>query len=278
VVTDEYDADENHAFACLLSGLSELGYGVAFRSLDAQYAGLAQRRERVFVVGYLGDVGELPLSSVQDIERLSNVPCGVLFERYSMHGHHPPRRKTREDVTETIGSGTDISHPEITQCLTTGTGQRFDPETETLLPVAFNWQSGGSQMRVGYEPESAVTSALSVGQTPAVHLDVCSWVGDATPKGSVGVAGTLCADQGGEGQGVSDANGVRRLTPVETARLQGFPDDWARIPWRGNPADECPDGPQYKAYGNSMAVPCMRWIGERIQMVDNLLKRNGDVE
>jgi DNA (cytosine-5)-methyltransferase 1 len=57
---------------------------------------------------------------------------------------------------------------------------------------------------------------------------------------------------------------VRRLTPTECARLQGFPDHHARIPWRGKPADECPDGPQYKAYGNSMAVPVMRWIGHRL--------------
>ena len=58
---------------------------------------------------------------------------------------------------------------------------------------------------------------------------------------------------------------VRRLTPVECERLQGFPDDWTRIPYRGRPADQCPDAPRYKAIGNSWAVPCVRWIGERIQ-------------
>jgi DNA (cytosine-5)-methyltransferase 1 len=57
---------------------------------------------------------------------------------------------------------------------------------------------------------------------------------------------------------------VRRLTPVECERLQGFPDNFTRIPWKKKPAEECPDGPRYKALGNSMAVPCMRWIGERI--------------
>lgn len=61
---------------------------------------------------------------------------------------------------------------------------------------------------------------------------------------------------------------VRRLTPRECERLQGFPDDWTRIPYRGKPADECPDGPRYKAIGNSMAVPVMRWIGERIAMAE----------
>jgi DNA (cytosine-5)-methyltransferase 1 len=57
---------------------------------------------------------------------------------------------------------------------------------------------------------------------------------------------------------------VRRLTPLECSRLQGFPDDHARIPWRGKPAEQCPDGPQYKTYGNSMAVNVMAWIGARL--------------
>lgn len=61
---------------------------------------------------------------------------------------------------------------------------------------------------------------------------------------------------------------VRRLTPLECERLQGMPDDWTRIPWKGRPAEECPDAPRYKAIGNSMAVPVIRWIGERIEMAD----------
>ena len=68
----------------------------------------------------------------------------------------------------------------------------------------------------------------------------------------------------------SQMSGVRRLTPRECERLQGFPDDYTAIPWRGKPAAECPDGPRYKALGNSMAVPVMRWIGQRIQMVEAL--------
>lgn len=72
---------------------------------------------------------------------------------------------------------------------------------------------------------------------------------------------TLITDEGG-------TMIVRRLTPLECERLQGFPDNHTRIPYRGKPAEECPDGPRYKAIGNSMAVPVMRWIGERIAMVD----------
>ena len=57
---------------------------------------------------------------------------------------------------------------------------------------------------------------------------------------------------------------VRKLTPVECERLQGFPDNYTRIPYRGKPDSECPDGPRYKAIGNSWAVPVVMWIGKRI--------------
>lgn len=63
---------------------------------------------------------------------------------------------------------------------------------------------------------------------------------------------------------------VRRLTPLECERLQGFPDGHTLIAWKGKPAEECPDGPRYKAIGNSMAVPVMRWLGERIEAVGRL--------
>ena len=66
---------------------------------------------------------------------------------------------------------------------------------------------------------------------------------------------------------------VRRLTPVECERLQGFPDNWSRISWKGKPEEDCPDGPRYKACGNSMAVPVMRWIGERIKEIDAKLSK-----
>lgn len=63
--------------------------------------------------------------------------------------------------------------------------------------------------------------------------------------------------------GIQTSMAVRRLTPVECERLQGFPDNYTNIPWRKNP--EAPDGPRYKALGNSWAVPNVRWIGKRIQ-------------
>ena len=61
---------------------------------------------------------------------------------------------------------------------------------------------------------------------------------------------------------------VRRLTPTECERLQGFPDGWTAIPWKRKPVSECPDGPRYRALGNSMAVNVMRWIGRRIELVE----------
>jgi DNA (cytosine-5)-methyltransferase 1 len=68
--------------------------------------------------------------------------------------------------------------------------------------------------------------------------------------------------------GVCTPGVIRRLVPVECERLMGFPDGWTLIPWRGKPADECPDGPRYKALGNSMCTNVMAWIGERIDAVE----------
>jgi len=79
-------------------------------------------------------------------------------------------------------------------------------------------------------------------------------------KGSGGPAGDECYNM--VVQPVATAMQVRRLTPVECERLQGFTDNYTNIPWRKK--EEAPDRPRYKALGNSMAVPCMKWIGQRI--------------
>lgn len=81
----------------------------------------------------------------------------------------------------------------------------------------------------------------------------------------------VAARSGSEPIAMGDLNApmlVRRLTPLECERLQGFPDGHTLIAWKGKAAEECPDGPRYKAIGNSMAVPVMRWIGRRIAAVD----------
>lgn len=86
-----------------------------------------------------------------------------------------------------------------------------------------------------------------------------------------GDAPSVCyRERAGGDKGALVSETVRRLTPRECERLQGFPDDWTLIPWKGRPAEECPDGPRYKAIGNSMAVPVMRWLGERIAMANEI--------
>lgn len=80
------------------------------------------------------------------------------------------------------------------------------------------------------------------------------------------------AQTGSNGQAVRDHGSiVRKLTPLECERLQGFPDNWTKIPYRGKDKDQCPKGARYKAMGNSMAVPVMKWIGERLNWVDQNL-------
>ena len=83
------------------------------------------------------------------------------------------------------------------------------------------------------------------------------------------IAGALASESGMKQQNylASTTMQVRRLTPTECERLQGFPDGWTAIPWKKKLADDCPDGPRYKALGNSMAVNCMEWIGQRINAI-----------
>lgn len=194
----------------------------------------------------------------------------------------------------------------MSQCLTTGTGQRFDPETETLIPTI----GGGFDVAHTLRGEGFDASEDGTGRgTPLVPVafsckDHAADAGEIAPTlramghgashanagGQVPVAfqpGNLSRGAGSSpsesvfptlksdhGRGLSDQQphvmqgmAVRRLTSRECERLQGFPDDYTAIPWRRKPASECPDGPRYKALGNSMAVPVMRWIGERIAAV-----------
>jgi DNA (cytosine-5)-methyltransferase 1 len=103
------------------------------------------------------------------------------------------------------------------------------------------------------------------GTTGGIDLgfEVCGTLSDGAHHG-----GGLNGQDAYTGRILPAGDEVRRLTPVECERLQGFPDDYTRIPWKKKPADECPDGGRYKALGNSMAVNCMRWIGRRIELVE----------
>ena len=100
---------------------------------------------------------------------------------------------------------------------------------------------------------------------PAVHFDVYNH------KTTGDVCGVVREQHGTNMNAVLQPSvAVRRLTPEECERLQGFPDNHTRIPWKGKPASDCPDGPRYRALGNSMAVPVIAWIGRKI---DTALKR-----
>ncbi len=119
-----------------------------------------------------------------------------------------------------------------------------------------------------------INTTVDEGQTPIVSMTMLTSHTSAHSQGpSEEVAYTLDQTNGqavAARQHVGAKMRVRRLTPRECERLMGFPDDYTEIPWRGKAADRCPDGPRYKALGNSWAVPCARWIGERIERVEEL--------
>jgi len=270
-------------FGAIVTGLVELGYGCAWRVLDAQYFGVAQRRRRVFLVGHSGGW---------------RGAAAVLFERASLQGHPAPSREKTESVAGTLGGSyqsggfrtTDLDNSGAFIPVQANTLMSFghgpNPLDETLVAFGGNRTSGpidvtpallaqpGSGFKCDFESETFITHSLR-----GEGFDASE---DGTGRGTplVPVAGTICRDSfsggaGGRPEGAAQGHflqhgvAVRRLTPRECERLQGFPDDYTRVPHRGKPAT---DGPRYKALGNSMAVPVVRWIGRRIAMVDAILK------
>jgi DNA (cytosine-5)-methyltransferase 1 len=143
VVEDEYDADETHAFACFLAGLQELGYGVAYRTLDAQFFGVPQRRRRVFVVGCLGDW---------------HGAAAVLSECHSLSGDPPPSREKRERTTGHAEARPGVGCVEVAPTLNTTWGKR------SAGSQAQEWDSEGGGRFVLMSPQhsQAAEEALSV--------------------------------------------------------------------------------------------------------------------
>ena len=208
-------------FGSFLGALGELGYGWAYRVLDAQWCrvdgyerAVPQRRRRVFVVGCLGDATRA---------------AKVLFERQSVERNPVPRRAKAQ------GAAADAED-----------GARSDRIHETVGALCADTHPGA------YSGQDAYTGRLIPAVAGTIDCDI--------PKQRVQ---NMAA---GHRLAVATQMVVRRLTPVERERLQGFPDDYTNIPWRGKA--EAPDGPRYKALGNSMAVNCMRWIGRRIDAVE----------
>jgi hypothetical protein len=140
--------------------------------------------------------------------------------------------------------------------------------------AGFKWHQGAQAGSVGYE-EGVCPTITSVKEPAVIHpvvpldgMNLLSRLGECGENHSMQNFEpgdpSFTLKKGGSQHGVLTPMAVRRLTPVECERLQGFPDNWSRISWKGKPAEECPDGPRYKACGNSMAVPVMRFIGEAI--------------
>lgn len=293
----------------------------AWRILDAQYFGVAQRRRRVFIVA----------SAAPGLS-----PAKILFEREGVRRDTPPSREKGERVaayaikgaaigrkpengpqygeinpescytlncTEVHGvaaritggiensSTTAVLTPKqpypVENCLT----QRMHKGINTTLderqtPVlAFHHNAQPDQMNFSEHTSASLTCSqhaavcqygdVAGGLTARHDSSPCAdrgqnvvaigLLGDETPKFGNDVMPTLRAEQGGEGRCVATTLQVRRLLPEECETLQGFPRGYTRIPWRGKTPESCPDGPRYKALGNSMAVPVMRWIGARIE-------------
>jgi DNA (cytosine-5)-methyltransferase 1 len=266
-------------FGSFLGALAQLGYGFAYRVLDARFFGVAQRRRRVFVVGYLGDWRRA---------------AAVLFEQPSGSGDTPSRREKRQSVAPTVVSGPPFSR--------TGNAR---VEAQALVSHAFKVRQGCEGGGKGYLGSDELAFTISTHQDQHIAKPITFGAQMSTPQTDVDLVQTLQAknpmavvqpvatpintqmatrgpdtsNTSREGLGLGEpgdpaftllaahhhavqvAMQVRRLTPTECERLQGFPDGYTNI------KDNCPDGPRYKALGNSMAVPVMRWIGERIDEV-----------
>jgi DNA (cytosine-5)-methyltransferase 1 len=267
-------------FGSFLGGLGELGYGFAYRVLDAQHLrtpgfprAVPQRRRRVFVVGYLGDWTRA---------------AAVLFEPEGMCGHPPPRREAGQ-VAPTVPSRSSA-----------GGGLRTDFDCDggliastvaSTLNAAFGSKQGLEDQHVNQGcPLYVAIQERAVSENPDAGPDGKGFRTDgaaytieartvpqavamsfgaqmSVPQVDVEVNQTL---QAKNPMAVALSSAVRRLVPEECEALQGFPDGYTRIPYRKKTADACPDGPRYKALGNSMATNCMEFIGERIAAVEDM--------
>lgn len=258
-------SEGGEAFRQLLSEMDELGYGMAWRVLDAQFFGVAQRRRRVFLVGHLGACH----------------PAEVLFEPESLRGDYPSSREKREALAAAArrspesagfkfhqGAGAGSIGFEVEQSPTC-TADWHNPGVLTVDAGCLNPEDPQSK-RIFTPDSCGPTLSSGTGEGMNIQPSVLCMADD---NAKAAIDKDMCGSLKVGGMPPAIAVGgmtVRRLTPRECERLQGFPDDWTKIPYRGRPADECPDGPRYKAIGNSMAVPVMRWIGERMDFMEGL--------
>ena len=278
---------KDNAFGCFLAGLageddpleppggrwSNAGVvcghkrTIAWRILDAQYFGVAQRRRRVFVVASA---------------RNGFDPAAVLFEFDGLRRDTAPSRNAGEETAAAVGASASTgSDPELMATLCAkdnekwGCNQRVDEGKAVLQPaygIPGNWigrapENGGNAVEPMHDIAPCQTKTDIHGVAVAFAQNQLGEVrtGD--------VFNTLNTNSNASGRNTPmliNQMAVRRLTPTECERLQGFPDSYTKIPWRNKPAEECPDGPRYKALGNSWAVPVVAWIGKRIDLAIEL--------
>lgn len=293
-------SSKDNAFGCFLGALagesSELQpagkkwsnagcvYGpkraIAWRILDAQYFGLAQRRKRVFLVASARDGFD---------------PAKVLFEFDSVRRDIAPSREKGKEAASDAGKntytashcdGVENPHPTLSQSHNMGgigasNQELFSQRGARIVATPYRMVAFGeyaddnsaSTMKAR-DYKDATDLVCAHGMHGVLPINTMTMLGrpsdDLNPRMGSGI-GNIGDPQNtltkAHMHGVFDPENmhVRRLTPIECERLQGFPDHWTQIEWRGKPAEECPDGYRYKALGNSMAVPCMAWIGKRIQ-------------
>ena len=160
----------------------------------------------------------------------------------------------------------------------------IDNRTDLAAKVLFEPEEHGAYFEAGEEKKKEITGTLTTGlgargfdcdtilnnQFAVESYTLSSFAQYREGEGALKASGE---DFGGGSETIIKAGKrIRRLTPLECERLQGFPDGWTQIAYRGKPAAECSDSPRYKAIGNSMAVPVIRWIGERIKRVEKMIK------
>lgn len=181
-------------------------------------------------------------------------------ETFAVHGTQDP--DSNRELAHTLGR----NHEQENACIAFSYKDHGADASEDLSPTLRAGNSDNSNANSGQPP--AIAYAFKPGQ--GAKARGIGFAEEQSPTLTSASSGTnltpavMC--------GVS----VRRLMPVECERLQGFPDNHTLISWRGKEAAECPDGPRYRAIGNSMAVPVMRWIGERIAAALPVKKSAGD--
>lgn len=235
---------EGQDFAVVVRGLVKCGYCVAWRILDAQHFGLAQRRRRVFLVASLG----------------SGRAAEVLFEPVGLQRDPAPGRKTWEEVAGALGSCSARGGRRATDL--DGAGAYIAGALTNRVPTSD--ASCGSQGHILAHPDPAYTVSGGSGRfgSGREHQDtfVFSHGAGGDKRTRIVRAGDYAGALGvGKQDAVAGSFGVRRLTPLECERLQGFPPGWT---------EGQSDTARYRQLGNAVAVPVVEWIGRRLVTAD----------